>query len=427
MKIRWLNKTPPQRTDFVRDAPPRWVKHHILHACNLPTSITVQSRVVRRVFRGVFKMPRCSLPRFASPNFRELVATVPLARHPTSMSTATMGRFVKRMFHSFYAILSSVKIRTRASILLPFRPTKAVTFESSSRQCSKPAPKRTLTQRLPVDTWDGHMHFIDPKRYNLAAGAAYVPSIHSVWDAVTFEDTVGMKNVVAVQPSIYGNDNSAMLDAMKALGPERSRGVVVFDESTIQNETLHEWHDLGVRGVRLNLSSTGQTPDIEILKNTLRRYAALVRPLGWMIQIYISMDLLPALESTIKALDIKICFDHFAHPSKPSNPSSQISPFDPYSIPGFSSLIRMLQHGNTFVKFSAPYRMDLENHQLEALALEILRVQNDRVVFATDWPHTRFEGLDIKTFQEDVLGWAEEKGCVEKVFSGNAKVLWDVE
>jgi predicted TIM-barrel fold metal-dependent hydrolase len=342
------------------------------------------------------------------------------------MSTATMGRFVKRMFHSFYAILSSVKIRTRASFLLPFRPTKAVTF-GSARQCIKPAPKSTLAQRLPVDTWDGHMHFIDPKRYNLAAGAAYVPSIHSVWDAVTFEDTVGMKNVVAVQPSIYGNDNSAMLDAMKALGPERSRGVVVFDESTIQNETLQEWHALGVRGVRLNLSSTGQTPDIDVLKNTLRRYAAVVQPLGWMIQIYISMDLLPALEPTIKALNIKICFDHFAHPSKPSNLQSPSTPFDPYSISGFSSLIRMLQHGNTFVKFSAPYRMDLENHHLEALALEILRVQNDRVVFATDWPHTRFEGLDIKTFQEDVLGWAEENGCVEKVFSANAKALWDVE
>ena len=273
------------------------------------------------------------------------------------------------------------------------------------------------------------MHFIDPKRYSLAEGAAYVPSIHSVWDAVTFEDTVGMKNVVAVQPSIYGNDNSAMLDAMKALGPERSRGVVVFDESTIRTETLHEWHALGVRGVRLNLSSTDQTPDIEVLKNTLRRYADIVQPLGWMVQIYVSMDLLPALESIIKSLDVKICFDHFANPSKPSNPSprSPSTPFDPYSITGFPSLIRMLQHGNTFVKFSAPYRMDLENDQLEAVALEILRVQNDRVVFATDWPHTRFEGLDIKSFQEDCLGWAEDAGCVEKVFSLNAKTLWNVE
>ena len=273
------------------------------------------------------------------------------------------------------------------------------------------------------------MHFIDPKRYNLAEGAAYIPSIHSVWDAVTFEDTVGMKNVVAVQPSIYGNDNSAMLDAMKALGPERSRGVVVFDESTIQTETLHQWHALGVRGVHLNLSSTRQTPDVETLKTTLQRYADLVQPLGWMVQIYVSMDLLPALESTIKALDIKICFDHFAHPSKPSSTSSSspLTPFDPYSITGFSTLVRMLQHGNTFVKLSAPYRMDLESHQLEAVAQEILRVQDDRVVFATDWPHTRFEGLDIRSFQEECLGWAEDAGCVEKVFSLNAKMLWGVE
>jgi predicted TIM-barrel fold metal-dependent hydrolase len=412
----------------VRSTPPRWVKCFILHACNLPSSMIVLARLQDGLSTVSSKMPRRSFPRSASTNFRKLVLTVPLVRHPTSMSTATMGRFVKRMFHSFYAILSSVKIRTRASFLFPIKPTKSITF-ASSRQCTQPAPKRTLAQRLPVDTWDGHMHFIDPKRYSLAKGAAYVPSIHSVWDAVTFEDTVGMKNVVAVQPSIYGNDNSAMLDAMKALGPERSRGVVVLDESTIQSETLHEWHALGVRGVRLNLSSTGQTPDIEVLKNTLRRYADIVQPLGWMVQIYVSMDLLPALESIIKSLDVKICFDHFANPSKPSNPSprSPSTPFDPYSITGFSSLIRMLQYGNTFVKFSAPYRMDLENDQLEAVALEILRVQNDRVVFATDWPHTRFEGLDIKAFQEDCLGWAEDAGCVEKVFSLNAKTLWDVE
>lgn len=420
-----MNETPPQRTDIVRRFSTAVGK--IPH-CNLLTAMTLLSRVARRTLHGVFKMPRCSRPRFDSPNFRALLTTVPLVRHPTSMSTATMGRLVKRMFHSFYAILCSVKIRTRASFLLPFRPPKALTL-GSSRKCLRQAPKRTFAQRLPVDTWDGHMHFIDPKRYNLAAGAAYVPSIHSVWDAVTFEDTVGMKNVVAVQPSIYGNDNSAMLDAMKALGPERSRGVVVFDESTIQDKTLHEWHALGVRGVRLNLASTGATPDIEVLKNTLQRYADLVQPLGWMIQIYVSMDMLPALESTITSLNVKICFDHFANPTKPQNASPRPSstPFDPYSITGFSSLVRMLQHGNTFVKFSAPYRMNLDSHQLEAVALEILRVQNERVVFATDWPHTRFEGLDIKSFQEDCLAWAEDAGCVDRVFSLNAKTLWDVE
>lgn len=269
------------------------------------------------------------------------------------------------------------------------------------------------------------MHVVDPKRYPLAADAAYMPSTHSAWDAVSFENTVSMRNVVAVQPSIYGNDNSAMLDAMKALGPDRSRGVVVFDEATIDNGTLQKWHALGVRGVRLNLASTGKTPDIDAFKSTVERYAAIVKPLGWMVQIYMSMDLLPALESTINALGVKVCLDHFAQPAKPLKESTL--PFDPYTINGFSTLVRLLQYGNTFVKFSAPYRVHVDDYQLDAIAKEILRVQNDRVVFATDWPHTRFEGLDIKPFEERCLEWAEEAGCVDKVFSSNAKTLWSID
>ena len=74
------------------------------------------------------------------------------------------------------------------------------------------------------------MHVIDPKRYPLAPGAVYVPSTNSVWDAVSFENTVGMKNIVAVQPSIYGNDNSAMLDSMLRVG-----GIVADTTDTFAN------------------------------------------------------------------------------------------------------------------------------------------------------------------------------------------------
>lgn len=269
------------------------------------------------------------------------------------------------------------------------------------------------------------MHIIDPSRYPLSGDAVYTPSVHSMWDAVSFEDTVSMKNIVAVQPSIYGNDNSAIIDTLKALGPDRSRGVVVFDVSTIDNATLQKWHSLGVRGVRLNLASTGKTPDIEAFKRTIESYAAVVRPFGWMVQIYMSMDLLPALESTIKDLGVKVCLDHFAQPARPSK-SMTNSSFDPYAINGFSTLISLLKHGNTFVKFSAPYRVKLDSYQLNAVAREILRVRKERAVFATDWPHTRFEGLDIKPFEEQCLEWAEEAGCVQELFSSNAKALWDV-
>jgi predicted TIM-barrel fold metal-dependent hydrolase len=334
------------------------------------------------------------------------------------MLTTVMSHLIKSMFH----LLCLAKIETRAAIFLPAGSRKQSTIESPQEK-RKPA-RRTLADRLPEETWDGHMHVVDPKRYPLASSAIYTPSTHSVWDAVSFENTVSMKNILLVQPSIYGNDNSAMLDAMKALGPKRSRGVVVFDESTIEASTLREWHELGVRGVRLNLASTSQSPDIGAFRNTIRRYAELVKPFGWMVQIYMSMDLLPELEATIKESGVRVCFDHFAQPTRPSSPAG--SNFDPYTITGFSSLIRLLQHGNVFVKFSAPYRVELEGQQLDALAREILRVQNNRVVFATDWPHTRFEGLDIKPFEERCLEWAEEAGCVDKVFSTNAESLWHI-
>jgi predicted TIM-barrel fold metal-dependent hydrolase len=339
------------------------------------------------------------------------------------MLTTAMGSLMKSMLRSFYAILCLAKIETRAAVFLPAGSRKPSTLQAS-KACSQLSTKRKLADRLPADTWDGHMHVIDPKRYPLAAGAVYVPSTHTVWDAVSFENTVEMRNIVAVQPSIYGNDNSAMLDAMKALGPERSRGVVVFDESTIKTSTLREWHALGVRGVRLNLASTSQSPDIDAFKTTIKRNAELVKPFNWMVQIYMSMDLLPELESTIQTLGVQVCFDHFAQPTRPAHTTG--TRFDPYTINGFSSLVRLLQHGNVFVKFSAPYRVDLDDHQLAAMAKEILRTQNDRVVFATDWPHTRFEGLDIKPFEKRCLEWAEEAGCVDNVFSQNAKTLWSI-
>lgn len=335
-----------------------------------------------------------------------------------------MGHLFRALLHSFYSVLCLTSIEPHTSVLLPGKASSLTTIQHQRKQ-SKPQRKRPVSSRLPEETWDGHMHIIDPGRYPLSGDAVYTPGVHSMWDAVSFEDTVSMKNIVAVQPSIYGNDNSAIIDTLKALGPDRSRGVVVFDVSTIDTATLQKWHSLGVRGVRLNLASTGKTPDIEAFKRTIESYAAVVRPLDWMVQIYMSMDLLPALESTIRDLGVKVCLDHFAQPAKPSKAITSSS-FDPYAINGFATLISLLKHGNTFVKFSAPYRVKLDSYQLDAVAREILRVRKERAVFATDWPHTRFEGLDIKPFEEQCLEWAEEAGCVEELFSGNAKTLWDV-
>jgi predicted TIM-barrel fold metal-dependent hydrolase len=63
---------------------------------------------------------------------------------------------------------------------------------------------------------------------------------------------------------------------------------------------------------------------------------------------------------------------------------------------------------------------------IEPIAREILQNAGERVVFASDWPHTRFEGLDVRPFVDRCLEWTEEVGMTEKVFCSNAQQLWEV-
>ena len=71
-----------------------------------------------------------------------------------------------------------------------------------------------------------------------------------------FEKSIGINKIVLVQPSIYGNDNSCLIDALSVVGPTNGRGVVGIDPDNVELPTLQKWHQLGVRGVRLNLKST---------------------------------------------------------------------------------------------------------------------------------------------------------------------------
>lgn len=280
---------------------------------------------------------------------------------------------------------------------------------------------------MPADAWDCHMHVTSPD-YPLAANAAYKPALHDIGHAMTFEKTVGIPNIVLVQPSIYGNDNSCLLDALKVIGPRHGRGVVGIDpDAPIDSETLKNWHEVGVRGVRLNLKSTNVEFTEDSLQAMLEKYAKIVKPLGWVLELFIGMENIPVLEKVSGKLGVKLCIAHFGAPKLPPM-GQRAQPFDPYGVHGFRALVSMLGRGDVWVKFSAAYRFDddAEMRGIEAMARELLARAGHRVVFATDWPHTRFDGLDVRPFVERCLQWTEEAGLTEKVFTLNARELWDI-
>src|SRR5215831_19728313 len=88
----------------------------------------------------------------------------------------------------------------------------------------KPRKPRITIPRLACDT---HAHVCGPEtRYPYYPKRTYTPpdSLLSAYQHMLA--TLGFDRAVLVQPSVYGTDNTAMLDAMKAAG-NRLRGIAV--------------------------------------------------------------------------------------------------------------------------------------------------------------------------------------------------------
>jgi predicted TIM-barrel fold metal-dependent hydrolase len=351
----------------------------------------------------------------------------------------------QRLFRSFCAHTMSRPTKNASQLFNHFGQRKTFSTDPPiTRHMIPPTPPPTpdgcskgielqrtsILQAMPVGAWDSHMHIIgNIEKYPLVEDARYIPSPHAIHQALSFERNIGVQTMVLVQPSIYGYDNSCLLDALRLIGPERARGVVAFCPGTVSSATLREWHKLGVRGVRLNLKSVDQSLSDGEFSRQLQAYADAIRPLGWVLQLYVPMAMLPLLERIAGDLNITLCLDHFGSPDLSSWDRSGKAP-DPRLLEGWQSLLRLVSAGRTFVKISAPYRLGTERVDEDMLAVivaELSRysVGRRRLIWASDWPHTRFEGLDITNFTETVLQWCGmDDDFKDRLFRDNAIELW---
>ncbi|EMT67771.1 hypothetical protein FOC4_g10005880 [Fusarium odoratissimum] len=293
---------------------------------------------------------------------------------------------------------------------------------SSSNVCSsKP------DSRMPNGSWDSHLHVLDPVRFPPIPGS-YEFGTYTAWDATIEETRLGCSHMVLIQPSVYGNDNTLLIDTLKAFGPNRALGVIVFDVANTSAAQLQEWNDLGVRGVRLNFQSTGDAPPAKELRDMMQRYADAIRPFSWVLQIYIAMKDIPTIEPVIPTLGVKVVIDHLGHPDIPK-PNGSGTALDPHTLSGFDSMLRLLKGGNTWVKVSAVYRLSQAPGplytDLDPIILEFSKAAPSRLVYASDWPHTRFEGLDIKPWTSHLLDLTGDRTELRnKLFRDNAQELW---
>src|SRR4030042_1894292 len=109
------------------------------------------------------------------------------------------------------------------------------------------------TEMLPAA--DCHIHIIDHTRFPFSGNCGYTPGRE---ESCTFEELSfcfrehGITHGVAVQPSGYGYDNAAMLDAMARSGGHL-KGIAVAPID-IRKAEMRRLADAGVVGVRFNLT-----------------------------------------------------------------------------------------------------------------------------------------------------------------------------
>jgi len=236
--------------------------------------------------------------------------------------------------------------------------------------------------RLPEGACDCHVHVVGPQpAYPMVADRHYTPGPAGHEALLQHLASAGLSRAVIVQPSVYGTDNRCMLDSLARL-PVTARGVAVVDDA-IDAAGLRALHRGGVRGLRLNLESVGRS-DPASIRRGVAAWAERVAPLGWHLQVYASLDAIAAAAPGLDGLPVPLVLDHFAMiPAGLALDDARAR-----------AVFALVRSGAAYVKLSGAYRIEPPEGAPErtaALAHAYADCNPDRLLWASDWPHTNRE------------------------------------
>ena len=254
------------------------------------------------------------------------------------------------------------------------------TFQPRAPTIPGPHPDMRVPKlKLPQGACDCHAHVFGPQsRYPYLPHAGYIPPDAAPESFARMLKTIGCDRGVLVQPSVYGTDNTAMLDAMKT-APAKLRGVAVV-AADVSDTELKRMHEAGVRGVRVNIVDVKDRKAGTLPLTALKKLAAKVRPFGWHMEFLMHVDEFPDLDQMLEDFPVPTVYGHFGYLKTDHGTGN----------PGFQALLRMMQAGRAWVKLTGPYRISaqpLPHADTNAYAHSLLRAAPSQVVWGSDWPH----------------------------------------
>jgi len=196
------------------------------------------------------------------------------------------------------------------------QPAKAESAKAAAAEapaCAGPDfNPRMPVLRLPAHACDTHAHIMGPKdKHAYSPERVYTPPDCLLPDYLYMLDRLGVERAVLVQPSVYGTDNTVMLEAMKAAG-DRFRGVAVVEDD-IKDDELKDLDRAGVRGLRVNIVDVKDRKAGSLPLAQLRKLAERIQPLGWHMEFLMHADEFSDLDRSFADFPVEIVLGHLGY------------------------------------------------------------------------------------------------------------------
>lgn len=238
---------------------------------------------------------------------------------------------------------------------------------------------------------DCHFHVIaPPDDAPMAAQRSYTPAPASLDDWRATLAPLGVTHGVVVQPSIYGTDNSVLLSALRQ-GGGRLVGVAAVDAG-VSDDELERLASAGVRGVRMAHFEPGDPRAMGgfVPFTTFDAMEHRLAERGLHLQLFTDSRLLPAIAGRLSASRVPVVIDHMGR--APARLGAAHA--------GIAALVRLMREGPVWVKLSGIANVSEAapaHDDARAVHEALLEAAPGRLVWGSDWPHTRPGGARPST------------------------------
>lgn len=284
--------------------------------------------------------------------------------------------------------------------------------------CPSPDPNPAAPSfDIPDGACDTHFHvFPAGHEHRYVPDRSYTPPPLEVSDYHDVAAALQIDRAVVIQASVYGEDNTALLE-VSAAEPDKLRAVVSVTNDVTDAE-LAAFHAKGARGIRVNLVDSGGMTFSSV--DEALNFTARIADLGWHIEFLAHVETFDDINAILDASHVPVVFGHLGYAKVGSGQDDQ----------GVRRFLRAFEGGKAWVKLTGPYRIsNLDRPPYTDIADQaraLLAANPARLIWGSDWPHVRHVGVmpNDGALLDQLVEWGCDAGLRKQILVDNPAALY---